>query len=135
MIFGKCISVVIFLQMIIVAFFSILFVQSGLDKALNWSENFEWLKKHFEKSILKSSVAFMLGTLTFFEIASGFLCGLGALTLLINGNGLFSLYGLVLSGITILCLFFGQRMAKDYSGAAVLSSYFIIDLFGLYLFV
>jgi hypothetical protein len=31
-------------------------------------------------------------------------------------------------------LFFGQRLAKDYAGAAVLASYFLLVLFGLYLY-
>ena len=33
--------------------------------------------------------------------------------------------------LTILCLFFGQRIAKDYAGAVNLGIYFLIALIGL----
>jgi len=42
-------------------------------------------------------------------------------------------YGAVISAISIVALFFGQRMAKDYAGAAVLVSYFLLSLFAIYL--
>ena len=32
-----------------------------------------------------------------------------------------------------LALFFGQRISKDYTGAAVLPAYFLVALFGLYM--
>jgi hypothetical protein len=42
-------------------------------------------------------------------------------------------YGAVLSAIAIVALFFGQRMAKDYAGAAVLVPYFLLTLVAIYL--
>ena len=42
-------------------------------------------------------------------------------------------YGAVISAISIVALFFGQRMAKDYAGAAVLVSYFLLCLVAIYL--
>jgi diacylglycerol kinase len=42
-------------------------------------------------------------------------------------------YGAVISAISIVALFFGQRMAKDYAGAAVLVSYFLLSLVAIYL--
>jgi putative oxidoreductase len=41
--------------------------------------------------------------------------------------------GLGLSGLALVMLFFGQRVAKDYPGAAVLASYFGVALIGLWL--
>jgi hypothetical protein len=38
-----------------------------------------------------------------------------------------------LSGLTIVALFFGQRMAKEYPGAASLVPYFLVTLAGIYL--
>jgi diacylglycerol kinase len=35
--------------------------------------------------------------------------------------------------MSILALFFGQRVAKDYAGAAVLVPYFLLTLVALYL--
>jgi hypothetical protein len=42
-------------------------------------------------------------------------------------------YGAVISAVAILALFFGQRMAKDYAGAAVLVPYFLLALITIYL--
>ena len=45
------------------------------------------------------------------------------------------IHGAVVSGIAIIALFFGQRMAKDYVGAAVLVPYFPLALSAIYLLV
>jgi hypothetical protein len=42
-------------------------------------------------------------------------------------------YGAVVAAVTLTALFFGQRMAKDYAGAAVLVPYFLLALAGIYL--
>ena len=43
-------------------------------------------------------------------------------------------YGAVISEVAIISLFFGQRMTKDYAGAAVLVPYFLLTLVAIYLF-
>jgi hypothetical protein len=42
-------------------------------------------------------------------------------------------YGAVISAVAIIALFFGQRMAKEYAGAAVLVPYFLLALVAIYL--
>jgi hypothetical protein len=42
-------------------------------------------------------------------------------------------YGAVISAVAIIALFFGQRMTKDYAGAAVLVPYFLLTLIAIYL--
>jgi len=42
-------------------------------------------------------------------------------------------WGAVLSGISLCALFFGQRVAKDYAGAAVLVPYFLLALVAMWL--
>jgi hypothetical protein len=42
-------------------------------------------------------------------------------------------YGATVAAISILALFFGQRMAKEYAGAAVLVPYFLVSLIAIYL--
>lgn len=131
----SCVSLLLLSQVFVSAFFAILFLQSGLDKIVDWKGNFDWLKSHFVKSSLKNFVPFMLGTITIFEITSGVFSALGVFALVFSGNALFSIYGLLFSSISLLCLFFGQRMAKEYAGAAALVPYFILAIIGLYLFV
>jgi hypothetical protein len=38
----------------------------------------------------------------------------------------------MVSGVTFLALFFGQRMAKDYAGAAALVPYFLVSLAAIF---
>jgi hypothetical protein len=40
----------------------------------------------------------------------------------------------VISAVTLLMLFFGQRMAKDYAGSAVIASYFLLTMVALSLY-
>jgi hypothetical protein len=42
-------------------------------------------------------------------------------------------WGMAVAACAFLALFFGQRIAKDYTGAAVLPAYFLVALFGLYM--
>jgi hypothetical protein len=42
-------------------------------------------------------------------------------------------YGAVISAVAILALFFGQRMAKEYAGSAVLVPYFLLALITIFL--
>jgi len=42
-------------------------------------------------------------------------------------------WGAVISAVAIVALFFGQRIAKDYAGAAVLVPYFLLTLLAIYL--
>ncbi len=42
-------------------------------------------------------------------------------------------YGAIVSAFAILALFFGQRMAKEYAGAAILVPYFLLALVAIYL--
>src|SRR3989475_8076273 len=39
----------------------------------------------------------------------------------------------IFSLIALLCLFFGQRLAKDYGGAVVIASYYAVAILGLIL--
>lgn len=109
-------------------FLAILFLQSGLDKVLDWEGNLSYHAGHFAKTRLKSTVPLMLGTLTLLELATGALSAIGAIQLLVTGNTAFAFWGATLSLITFLALFFGQRISKDYAGAAGLAPYFLVGL-------
>lgn len=112
---------------------SILFIQSGLDKVFDWSGNLGWLKGHFEKTFLGGAVPLLLATITVMEIATGVLSASGVIYFLIFGSLNIIFYASVLGAASILALFFGQRVAKDYPGAAVLVPYFILMIVLMYL--
>ncbi len=105
---------------------AILFIQSGLDKVFDWRGNLEWLTGHFSKTFLRSTVPPMLATITVMELATGVLSGVGFVCFLITGSLQLIFYASVLGAAAIVALFFGQRIAKDYAGAAVLIPYFIL---------
>ncbi len=118
-------------KILIPSFLAILFLQSGFDKVIDWKGNLGWLKGHFEKSPLKNMVPFMLGTITVFEIVAGLLSAVGAVNILLGNTTELALYGAELSALSIIMLFFGQRIAKDYAGAATLVGYFIVCILGI----
>jgi hypothetical protein len=120
-------------QIFVSAFLAILFLQSGLDKIIDRRGNREWLTSHFAKSPLAGMVPMLFLVITMVELAAGLFSAAGCLIILFYGGTLLAFYGAILSALAIVCLFFGQRMAKEYAGAAVLVPYFLVSLAGLYL--
>lgn len=120
------------LQVLCSAFLAILFLQSGLDKVFDWKGNLGWLTGHFAKSPLKGMVPLMLGTLTLLELASGAVSAAGLVALFVTGSATLAFWGALLSAVSLIALFFGQRMAKEYAGAAVLVAYFLLALVAVY---
>jgi hypothetical protein len=109
---------------------SILFIQSGLDKVFDWKGNIDWLTGHFSKTFLSPMVPIMLATITVMELATGFASAFGIIKFLLTAATDLIFYAAALGAMSITALFFGQRVAKDYAGAAVLVPYFIL-LIGL----
>jgi hypothetical protein len=114
-------------------FVAILFIQSGLDKVFDWKGNLEWLTGHFSKTFLAGMVPMMLGTITLMELATGLLAAIGLVYFLLTGSLALIFYSSVVGAASITALFFGQRIAKDYPGAAVLVPYFLLIAFLMFL--
>jgi hypothetical protein len=115
------------------AFLAILFIQSGIDKVIDYRGNLEWLKGHFAKSALAGVVHVLLTAITILEIAAGALSAIGCIMVIVSRETTLAFYGAVISAVATVALFFGQRMAKDYAGAAVLVPYFLLALITIYL--
>jgi len=121
------------LQILVSAFLTILFLQSGIDKVVDRRGNLDFLKGHFAKSPLAGMVPLMVTAITILEIAAGALSGIGCALIVLTRNSTLAFYGAVVAAVGITALFFGQRMAKDYAGAAVLVPYFLLTLSAVYL--
>ena len=121
------------MQILASAFLAILFLQSGIDKILDRRGNFEWLKGHFAKSPLAGIVPALLICITILEVAAGALSAIGCVFVILSRDSTVAFYGAAISAVAVLALFFGQRMAKDYAGAAVLVPYFLLTLVAMYL--
>jgi diacylglycerol kinase len=121
------------MQIFASAFLAILFLQSGVDKVVDRRGNLEWLKGHFAKSPLAGIVPALLVCITTLEVAAGALSAVGCVLVILLKDSTIAFYGAILSAAAITALFFGQRMAKDYAGAAVLVPYFLLTLVAIYL--
>ena len=121
------------MQILVSAFLAILFLQSGIDKVVDRRGNLEFLKGHFAKSPLAGIVPLLVTVITVLEIATGALSALGCVLIILMRDSTVAFYGAVLAAVSILALFFGQRMAKDYAGAAILVPYFLVTLIAIYL--
>lgn len=123
----------LFLQLICALFLAILFIQSGFNKVFRWDENKSWLMDHFKDSYLEKIVIPLLVIITIFEVAAGVFSAIGLVTLLLTGDIKFAYIGAVLATMNITMLFFGQRIVKDYVGAANLTAYFILCVIATYI--
>jgi hypothetical protein len=121
------------IQIVASAFLAILFLQSGIDKIVDRRGNFEWLMGHFAKSPLAGIVPALLICITILEVAAGALSAVGCVLVILLKDSTIAFYGAILSAVAITALFFGQRIAKDYAGAAVLVPYFLLTLIAIYL--
>ncbi len=118
---------------LILLFLIITFLQSGIDKIIDWKGNLGWLQGHFKDTPLKDLVSLLLATILLTEVAAGAICAVGLWRLIFIGEGTIALYGAILSCIALLMLLFGQRIAKDYDGARTIAIYFIPAIFLVFL--
>ena len=131
--FHSSTAVMHFMQILVAAFLAILFLQSGIDKIFDWRGNLDFVKGHFARSPLARMAAPMFGLLTILELAAGILSALGCLLIVLQGDTTIALDGALIAAIAITALFLGQRVAKDYPGAAILVPYFLLTLLAIYL--
>jgi hypothetical protein len=111
----------------------ITFLQSALDKILDWKGNLSWLKGHFSQTPFRNIVPLLLGTVLLTEIVAAVLCAIGFYFLTLQGDGSIALSGAILSCLALLMLLLGQRMAKDYDGARTIAIYFVPAIFLVFL--
>ena len=68
------------------AFFAILFLQSSIDKVVDYKGNLAYFQDHFSKSPLKSSVGLMMPTITLLELGAGLVSAVGLFMLPLAGR-------------------------------------------------
>ncbi|MFV8225339.1 DoxX family protein [Christiangramia aquimixticola] len=120
-------------ELLILVFILITFLQSGVDKAIDWNGNTGWLKEHFSGTFLSGMVPLMVGIILIIEVLVGILAIAGIVWILGYNDTSLALYSCILACITLLMLLFGQRIAKDYAGAFTLTGYFIVCILGVYI--
>ncbi len=123
-----------FARLAVLVFFAICFLQAGLDKAFDWKGNLEYFRGHFSKTVLGPFAGLLLPGLALLELLTGAVCLAGAAMLSLRSDALLAHLGVMLSLLSLLVLFSGQRLAKDYAGAASIAGYFAVALLGAVLF-
>ena len=118
--------------LLLLAFLAITFLQSGLDKILDWNGNVSWLKSHFSQTILKNNVPAALLIVLALEIVAGVLAVMGIIENITSHSTQLGDYACMVSCVTLLFLLFGQRLAKDYDGARTIVIYFVPAILGVY---
>jgi hypothetical protein len=69
----------------------------------------------------------------FLELITTVLTIVGIYSLLVFDDKKYGFYGLLLAAVTLLGLMTGQRIAKDYSGAMLITVYFMLTVFGVFI--
>src|SRR5690606_25171442 len=100
-------------QILILIFLAITFLQSGMDKMLDWKGNLGFIRGHFSKTVFKDYMAGLLGAAMVLGRLWGSLGGAGAVERLIDGERCIGVWGAVMSALTLMCLCLGRRIAKE----------------------
>jgi len=119
--------------LLLLLFLVITFLQSGIDKMINWKGNLDWLKGHFSQTPFKNTVPIMLFIVLIMEVLTGLFSAIGFVQFLMYGESVFAFFGSILACISLLLLLSGQRIAKDYEGAKTIVIYFIPAIFLVFL--
>lgn len=119
-------------------FTAILFLQSGSNKVLYFKGNVAYFQDYFKATFLKNYALPLMIVITLLEILSGLLSlagigyGLVATPTDFSETSLYD-WAFGLPTLTLLCLFFGQRIAKDYAGSANMTLYIIATWIGWFM--
>tara|TARA_S200000501_G_scaffold25072_2_gene21770 strand:+ start:66923 stop:67468 length:546 start_codon:yes stop_codon:yes gene_type:complete len=118
-------------QILIGLIMAITFIQSGFDKIINREENLEFFRSQFSKTPLNRVAPLSLSAITVLELIGGLSCAYGIYFAVTFKDTEWIFNGLLILSLTVIILFTGQRIAKDYSGAANLLVYFIVIMLGI----
>ncbi|MGY8948562.1 MAG: DoxX family protein [Flavobacteriales bacterium] len=115
----------------VLAFFLIVFIQSGIDKVFDFKGNLSFLNDLLGAFFSRPLITLALISVTILELLSGLLCLIGIVDVLFNGSNFIGLLGLIIGSFALLVLLFGQRVSKNYDGAKTIAIYFILATIGI----
>ena len=107
-------------------FFAIVFFQSGIDKIIDRKGNLNFFENHFKNTLFHKIYTHALTALMLLELIAAILCAYGCIYSIVYKHTGFIFYGLLVTSFVLLSLLLGQRIAKDYIGAADITIYFIL---------
>ena len=117
---------------LILLFLSIVFIQSSLDKVLNWKTNLDFTISTLTSKFPKYLVLLSLLSVTFFELVGGFSSLFGVVEICMGTNSFFwSKIGIYSSALALLILLTGQRISMNYEDAKTIVIYFLVCIAGM----
>ncbi len=122
------------IRMLISTFLAAIYLQSSIDKIIDRQGNLDFMAEHFADTPLAGSFHYGLSVVTVTELLAGILSAAGVIYLLLGWGAVPGIVGALFAGISSCILMAGQRLAKDYVGAAALVPYFLIAIIGLYIY-
>lgn len=120
-------------QAFVGSFLAVLFLQSGLDKVFDWAGNKAYIAGYLEKTPFRRVRGFLFVVITALEVLAGVVSAAGVLSTVLLGDPTLALLGAFFAAASILSLFLGMRLAKDYAAAAAIVPYFLLTLVALVL--
>ena len=118
-------------QIFIAVFLIIVFLQSSMDKIIDRKGNLDFFKSHFSNTFFHNFTPYLLTIITVFELMGTLTLVYGIYYAFSSKTTLWIFYGFVILSVTLLFLLLGQRVAKDYVGAADLVPYFMLIMLGI----
>ena len=115
----------------VLAFFSIVFIQSGVDKVFDYKGNLSFLNDLLRGFFSRPLINFALISVAILELTSGILCLIGIFDAIFNPSYFIGKLGLIIGSLALLVLLFGQRVSKNYDGAKTIAVYFILAMLGI----
>ena len=116
---------------LVLAFFSIVFIQSGVDKVFDYKGNLSFLNDLLRGFFSRPLITFALISVTILELTSGTMCLIGIFDAIFNLSYFIGKLGLIIGSLALLVLLFGQRVSKNYEGAKTIAVYFILTMLGI----
>ena len=120
-------------EILILFFILISFLFSALEKIFNWNSSIVYYKDHFKNSFIKNYIRPLLIIVIFSEIITCILGSIGTYLILKERDFKFALFTTIAATITLFALLIGQRIAKDYAGAANITIYIILTILGTFM--
>ncbi|MCH2448371.1 MAG: DoxX family protein [Candidatus Poseidoniia archaeon] len=108
------------IRMLVSTFLAAIYLQSSIDKIVDRQGNLDFMGEHFSGTVLAGSFHYGLTTITVTELLAGALSATGVVWLLLGWGAVPGMVGALFAGISSCILMAGQRLAKDYVGAAAL---------------
>ena len=122
------------IRMLVSTFLAAIYLQSSIDKIIDRQGNLDFMAEHFVGTPLAGNFHYGLVVVTVTELLAGMLSAAGVIYLLLGWGAVPGIVGALFAGISSCILMAGQRLAKDYVGAAALVPYFLIAIIGLYIY-